>query len=180
MSESASTALLPNADLLATTAGIWRLDPSSSSIEIHTKAIWGLAKVKGTFNAVSGTGTVSDLGAVSGELTVDAASVDTGNKRRDKHLRTAEFFDVSNYPTLTFTASGVAGAADGRLNITGTLRIRDHAEPIELVAVPTSPSPDRVVLTAETTIDRSRWSMTWKKGASFVNRIAVVAEFTRA
>jgi polyisoprenoid-binding protein YceI len=87
---------------------------------------------------------------------------------------------VSNYPTLTFTASGVAGAADGRLNITGTLRIRDHAEPIELVAVPTSPSPDRVVLTAETTIDRSRWSMTWKKGASFVNRIAVVAEFTRA
>jgi hypothetical protein len=52
MSESASTALLPNADLLATTAGIWRLDPSSSSIEIHTKAIWGLAKVKGTFNAV--------------------------------------------------------------------------------------------------------------------------------
>ena len=55
MTESASTALLGNADLLAVTVGTWRLDPASTTIEIHTKAIWGLAKVKGTFGAASGT-----------------------------------------------------------------------------------------------------------------------------
>jgi polyisoprenoid-binding protein YceI len=183
MTESASTALLADVastDLLATASGTWRLDPASTTIEIHTTAIWGLSKVKGTFAAVSGTGTVGDDGSISGELTVDAASIDTANKRRDKHLRSAEFFDVSNHPTLTFTASEVARAVDGTLDITGTLRIRDHAEPIELVAVAANPSPDRVTLTAEATIDRSRWGMTWRKGASMVNRIVVVAEFTRA
>jgi polyisoprenoid-binding protein YceI len=182
MTESASTVFLADAastDLLATTVGTWRLDPASTTIEIHTKAIWGLEKVKGTFGAVSGTGTVGDHGSISGELTVDAASVDTGNKRRDKHLRSAEFFDVSNHPTFTFTASEVAPSDDGTLKIKGTLHIRDHAEPIELVAVPTNPSPDRLTLTAESTIDRSRWGMTWKKGASFVNRVAVVAQFVR-
>jgi polyisoprenoid-binding protein YceI len=60
------------------------------------------------------------------------------------------------------------------------LRIRGQSQPIELIAVSTSPSPDRVTLNAEATIDRSKWGMTWKKGASMVNRIAVVAQFVRA
>jgi polyisoprenoid-binding protein YceI len=183
MTESASTTVLAGAaptDLLATTAGKWQLDPRSTTVEIHTEAIWGLAKVKGTFTAVSGAATVGDKGAISGELVVDAGSIDTGNKRRDKHLRSAEFFDVSNHPTLTFTASEVAPSADGTLKIKGSLRIRDQSQPIELIAVPANPSLDRVTLNAETTIDRSKWGMTWKKGASFVNRVAVVAEFVRA
>ena len=75
---------------------------------IHTTAIWGLAKVKGTFTAVGGTATVADHGSISGDLIVDAGSIDTRNKRRDKHLRSAEFFDVSTHPTLTFTACNVA------------------------------------------------------------------------
>jgi polyisoprenoid-binding protein YceI len=102
------------------------------------------------------------------------------NKRRDKHLRSAEFFDVVNYPTLTFTASEAVPTSDGTVKIDGTLRIRGQSQPIELIAVSTSPSPDRVTLNAEATIDRSKWGMTWKKGASMVNRVAVVAQFVRA
>jgi polyisoprenoid-binding protein YceI len=183
MTESTSTALPAKAaptDLLAATAGSWQLDPRSTTIEIHTTAIWGLAKVRGTFTAVSGTGTVGDQGSISGELVVDANSIDTRNKRRDKHLRSAEFFDVSKYPTLTFTASEAVPSSDGTLKIDGTLRIRGQSQPIELIAVSTSPSPDRVTLNAEATIDRSKWGMTWKKGASMVNRVAVVAHFVRA
>jgi polyisoprenoid-binding protein YceI len=66
------------------------------------------------------------------------------------------------------------------LRIKGTLRIRNRSQPIELIALPANPSPDRVTLNAETTIDRSKWGMNWKKGASLVNRVAVVAEFVRA
>jgi polyisoprenoid-binding protein YceI len=174
MTDSASTPLLEGA------AGTWRLDPSNTTIEIHTKAIWGLAKVKGTFSAVSGNGALGDHGSISGELVVDAGSIDTRNKRRDKHLRGADFFDVGKYPTLTFTASEVAPAADGTLKINGALRIRDRSQPIELIAIPTNPSPDRVTLNAEATVDRSKWGMTWRKGASMVNRIAVTAQFVRA
>jgi len=188
MTETGSTALLDTAAgtsawtaLLATAAGTWRLDPASTTIEFHTKAIFGLAKVKGTFSAVSGTGVVGDQGAISGELLMDATSIDTKNKRRDKHLRGADFFDVSRYPTFTFTASEVTPSHDGTLNIKGALRIKDQSRTIELVAIPANPASDRVTLHAEATIDRSKWGMTWKMGGAWlVNRVVVSAQFIRS
>jgi polyisoprenoid-binding protein YceI len=167
-------------ELLATAAGSWQLDPTGTTIEFHTKAMWGLAKVHGTFRAVSGRGVVGEQGDISGELVVDATSVDTKTKRRDDHLRSADFFDVSKYPTFTFTASEVTPSADGRLSINGTLRVKDQSHPIELVAT-TSPSSDRVIVNAETTIDRSQWGVNWKKmGAGLINQVVVVAQFVRS
>lgn len=178
MTESASTAALPAP---ATTAGTWQLDPRNTTVEFHTKAVWGLAKVKGTFRAVSGSGIVGDHGAISAELVVDADSIDTRNRRRDKHLRSAEFFDVSAYPTFSFTASAVTAASDGTLHMTGALRIRDRSHSIDVVATSTSPSPDRVTVSAEATINRSDWGMTWARmGAALVNRVVVVAQFVRS
>jgi polyisoprenoid-binding protein YceI len=187
VTESASTAVLAAAGTptsaapLATAAGTWRLDPISTTVEFHTKAMWGLAKVKGTFRAVSGSGVVGDQAAISGELVVDATSIDTRNKRRDKHLRGADFFDVSRYPTFSFTASEVTPSSDGTLNVKGALRIKDQSQTIELVATPSYASPDRVTLNAEVTIDRSKWGMTWKMGGAWlVNRVVVGAQFVRS
>ena len=178
MTESTTTAVLPAPPI---TAGTWTLDPDSTTIEFHTEAVWGLAKVKGSFRAVSGSGVVGDHGTISGELIVDANSIDTQNKRRDKHLRSAEFFDVSTHPTFSFTASEVTPASDGTLNMTGALRMRDRSHPVDVVATSTSPSPDRVTVSAEATIDRSNWGMTWARmGARLVNRVVVVAQFVRS
>ncbi len=188
MTETAPTAVLAGPDgasaataVLPTTTGTWRLDPSATTIEFHTKAMWGMAKVRGTFAPVSGTGVVGDQGSISGELVVDASSIDTRNKRRDKHLRGADFFDVSRYPTLAFTASEVTPSGDGTLRIKGALHIKDRSQTIDFVAVPTQTSPDRVTLHAEASIDRSRWGMTWKMaGAWLVNRVVVGAQFVRS
>ena len=73
--------------LLGGATGTWALDPSATTIELHTKAMWGLVKVKANFNALSGSATVT-AGAVNGALVIDAASVNSGNKKRDAHLRT--------------------------------------------------------------------------------------------
>jgi polyisoprenoid-binding protein YceI len=169
-------------ELLATAAGTWKLDPADTTIQFHTKAMWGLAKVLGTFRAVSGRGVVDQQGDISGELVVDATSVDTKTKRRDDHLRSADFLDVSKYPTFTFNASQVTPSADGKLTIKGTLLIKDQLHPIELAATTTtSPSSDRVTVSGETTIDRSQWGITWKKmGAGLVNQVVVVAQFVRS
>jgi polyisoprenoid-binding protein YceI len=178
MTESTSTATLPAP---ATTAGTWRLDPERTTVEFHTKAMWGMAKVRGTFSAVSGSGVVGDEGAIVGELVIDATSIDTRNKRRDKHLRSADFFDVSNYPTFNFSASEATVGSDGTLNMTGALRVRDRSHPIDVIATTTSPSPDRVTVHAEATIARSDWGMTWARmGAALVNRVVVVAQFVRS
>lgn len=166
---------------LASIAGAWQLNPEGTTVEFHTKAMWGLAKVTGTFDAVRGTGVVGDDGAVSGELVFDAASIDTSNKRRDTHLRSDDFFDVGKYPTFAFTASEAVPSADGTVRVTGTLRIKDQSHPIELAATSTEPSPDRVTVRAEATIDRSEWGLTWAKmGARLVNRVVVVAQFARS
>jgi polyisoprenoid-binding protein YceI len=178
MTESDSTAILADP---STPAGTWQLDPKSTTIEFHTKAMWGMAKVHGTFSAVSGSGVAGDQGATAGELVVDATSIDTRNKRRDKHLRSADFFDVSKYPTFSFSASELTPSDDGTLKIKGALRIKDQSQTIEFVATPSYASPDRVTLNGEATIDRSRWGMTWKMGGAwFVNRVVVGAQFVRS
>jgi len=77
-------------------AGEWVLDPRKSSIRLTSRSMWGLAPVNGVFREVSGNGTVTPGGEVSGTVTVTAASIDTGNTRRDTHLRSADFFDCGN------------------------------------------------------------------------------------
>ena len=92
-------ALLADAAL----AGNWTLDPSRSTVSLRSKSMWGLAPVKGVFRQASGQGTVSPAGDVSGTVTVGAASIDTKNKKRDTHLRSADFFDSDTYPDITVT-----------------------------------------------------------------------------
>jgi YceI-like domain len=124
---------------------------------------------------------VGDQGAIAGELVVDATSIDTKNKRRDKHLRGADFFDVSKYPTFSFSASEVVPSGDGTLRIKGALHIKDQSQTIELVATPSYSSPDRVTVNGEATIDRSSWGMTWKMGGAWlVNRVVIGAQFVRS
>ncbi len=81
-------------------AGRWNLDPSRSSVKLRSRSMWGLAPVKGAFGQVSGEGVVSATGEVSGTIAVASASVDSKIKKRDQHLRSAEFFDSETYPQI--------------------------------------------------------------------------------
>jgi polyisoprenoid-binding protein YceI len=84
--------------------GKWMLDPDRTSIVFHTKAMW-VFPAKGTARAIEGVGTMGTDGGLSGSLVVDAASIDTKNRKRDAHLRTADFFEVETFPTINFEAT---------------------------------------------------------------------------
>jgi polyisoprenoid-binding protein YceI len=158
--------------------GTWQLDPKTTTIEFHTTAMWGLAKVTGTLRAVEGRGAVGDDGAVSGELVLDAASIDTKIKRRDKHLRGRHFFDVGAYPALTFTASEATLKPDGTVGIKGSLQIKDQSLPLELVATLATPSAEKITISGEISIDRRQWGLSrGPMGAGFANLVVVVAQF---
>ena len=142
--------------------------------------MWGVAKVTDTISTVHGSGTVGDDGVVSGELVLDAISLDTRLKRRDKHLRGRDFFDVDTYPTFTFTASEATVLPDGAVGIKGSLRIKDKSCPLDVVATLTMQASGRITLGAEAAIDRREWGVSWAPmGAGLANRVVVVAQFVR-
>ncbi len=134
-----------------TLAGDWALDASKSRIGLRSKSMWGLAPVKGVFREVSGQGTVSPAGEVSGTITVAAESVDTKNNKRDTHLRSGDFFDTDNTPRIIFSVDRLTPSGDG-VTVTGSLTVRGRlsvqrsrsataAMPDSIARSPTFPKP---------------------------------------
>lgn len=159
-------------------AGDWTLDPAQTSVTFRTKAMWAFP-VKGTMTALSGAAHVSGSD-VHGTLVIDAASVDTKNKKRDAHLRTKDFFEVETHPTLVFTATGGHRSGDGHVDITGEFTVRGVSLPLTLHA-DVEVSGHTATLTTHFEIDRSQWGLTWTKmGAGLNNQVEIRAHFTRA
>ena len=160
-------------------AGSWTLDPARSEVVLHTRHTWGLLPLQGKFGKVSGHGTISEAGDASGVITVTAESVDTKNPQRDKHLRSADFFDIDNHSEFTFTAEGVR-PTDGGVRVAGTLTVRDRTRPASFDAS-VSTADGEIVLDGELRVNRADYGMTWNfiGIAAMDSTIAVHAVFTR-
>lgn len=98
-------------------SGGWQLDPQRSSVKFRVAALWGLVTVKGHFDDYHGQLDLNANPAI--ELTISAASVQTGNRKRDRHLRSADFFDAENHPQVQFVSDSVALQGN-------TLKVRGH------------------------------------------------------
>jgi polyisoprenoid-binding protein YceI len=114
-----------------TISGSWRLDPERSSVEFRAPVLWGLLTVKGHFDDYQGRLDLSATPAI--ELTIDAASLQTGNDRRDKHLRSPDLFDAEDHPQVRFLSDAVDLEGEA-LNVRGRLAARDSSIPLELSA----------------------------------------------
>jgi len=162
-------------------AGEWVLDPRQSSIRLKSKSMAGLARVNGVFREVSGNGTVSPDGQVSGTVTVAAASIDTKNTRRDTHLRSADFFDSGNHPDITFTAHDIRPSGQG-VAVTGGLTVRDRTRPLSFDAAASVQGDSEIWLDAEVHINRADSGLTWHLigTVSMNNTLTIHAVFTLA
>lgn len=135
-------------------AGEWVLDPHKSSIRLRSKSMWGLSPVNGVFREISGNGTISPDGKVSGTVTVAAASIDTKNSKRDAHLRSAEFLDAGNSPDITFTADGIQPSGQGAA-VTGALTVRGRTRPLSFGAAASVQGDAEAWIDAEVRINRA-------------------------
>jgi polyisoprenoid-binding protein YceI len=111
-------------------AGTWTIDPVHSSIGFSVRHLM-VSKVRGTFDKFSGAITVADDGApsVTAEIAVD--SVSTNNEQRDAHIKSADFFDVDEHPTATFTSNRVRDNGD-RYVLDGDLTLKGVTKPVSL------------------------------------------------
>jgi polyisoprenoid-binding protein YceI len=131
----------------------WRLDPSASRAEFRVPYVWGLGSVKGRFERLEGWLEIDHDEQWHMVLMIDADTLDTGNARRDKHLRSADFFDVENHPVVRFRSNGVTDRGDGRLAVEGELEAAGQRVPLQL-DVTVEQTHGRLDLDTAATIDQ--------------------------
>jgi polyisoprenoid-binding protein YceI len=135
--------------------GSWLLDPERSSAEFEVPSFYGLANVKGDFRRYVGTLSMSDPPAVA--LVIEADSLDTGNRRRDRHLRSAAFFDAAEYPWVRFEADGAELDGD-ELRVRGELYAAGKHVPLAVDATVTAVG-EEFEIEASAVVDHRRLGM---------------------
>lgn len=153
------------ATMTALETGTWTIDPAHSYVGFKVRHLMA-AKVRGSFTSFAGTIEVGEApGDTRVDATIQAASIDTGVEERDNHLRSADFFDVEEFPTLTFESTAVR-ETDGGFEVEGDLTIKDVTRPVtldvEFGGVIEDPwGTEKAIFSAETRIDREEWGLTW-------------------
>lgn len=145
--------------------GRWDLDPTHASITFEGRHMM-ISKVRGSFGSAGGTIEVTeDPAEATVEVRIETASIESGFEDRDGHLRSPDFFDVENYPHMTFRGAGLEANGDAyRLN--GELTIKDVTKPVVLDfefsggVIDPYGSP-RIAFSASTELNREDWGLTW-------------------
>jgi polyisoprenoid-binding protein YceI len=137
--------------------GAWELDPTRSAVAFAVPYWWGFGTVKGRFTQYAGRLELGVRPAI--ELTIDAASVTTGNERRDRHLRSQDFFAVGRDPYIRFVSRTVSLNED-RLSVLGDLMARGRRIEVDIDATVTVVD-DEYQLHAQTFVMHSGLGMTW-------------------
>jgi polyisoprenoid-binding protein YceI len=161
---SPQPAIFDGASLIRDTAGAgeWTLERQSSRVEFAVKHFWGLTTVRGGFAGLDGAAQVNSGGSVTASLNIDAASVDTKQKQRDKHLRSGDFFDAENHPRVEVRIGDVtltsASTATGR----GEMTAAGKTQPISFDAtLALSADGQQATVQATFDVDRTKFGMTW-------------------
>jgi polyisoprenoid-binding protein YceI len=146
----------------------WQIDPAHTAAGFSVKHMM-ISTVRGQFKGV--TGTVNwddqDISKSSVDVTIDANTVDTGEPKRDADLKSANFFDVAHYPTITFKSVKIEKISAAKMKVAGDLTIRGITKPVVLdVEGPSGAIKDpygntRVALNATTTINRMDYGVKW-------------------
>ncbi len=146
--------------------GVYAIDPSHSSVAFDVRHM-GIATVRGSFRKFEGTiDATGDAPVLKGTVAVD--TIDTGDENRDGHLTAPDFFDVAQYPQITFHSTATEPADDGQTRLLGEITIKGITKPIELTGLIAENGQDpwgneRIGLELEGKIDRREFDLKWNQ-----------------
>jgi polyisoprenoid-binding protein YceI len=170
--------LLSDPDL----AGVWNIVPDRSAITFKVRNFWGLLNVKGRFGEFSGDGQLTGKGAIFGRVDIRAASLSTGIGRRDKHLRSADFFDVERFPEISVVVTAVHPTTRSAAELRASFTIKGVTAPLTVPVTITELDDGSIQISGETKVDRSQFDLGWNR-FGMVGRTATAgaqAVFVRA
>ena len=150
----------------STNTTTYSIDKAHSEASFQVRHL--LTKVRGRFSDFEGTidYNESDPARSSVNVTIQAASIDTNERDRDNHLRSADFFDAEKFPTLTFRNQSITGKGDDRFDVAGDLTIRGVTRPVTLAVTFLGKAKDpwgneRIAFEADATINRKDFGLNW-------------------
>jgi polyisoprenoid-binding protein YceI len=158
-----------NASIASTVStSVWTIDPAHTVAEFKVKHMM-ISNVKGRFSGVAGELVFDESDVTNSRViaTVDAASINTGDPQRDAHLKSADFLDVENFPTLSFGSSRIERRGDDTLEVEGELTIHGVTrKAVFAVEGPTAPGKDpwgklRIGIFATAKINRKDFGLVW-------------------
>lgn len=163
-------------------AGVWNLAPDRSAITFKIRNMWGLLNVKGRFREFSGDGQLTGKGAVFGRIDIRAASIDTGIGPRDKHLRSADFFDVERFGEISVVVTAVQPTTGRAADVRAAFTIKGITEPLPVVAQITELDDGSIRVAGETKVDRTQFDLGWNRLGMMGSTVKAAAElvFVRA
>jgi polyisoprenoid-binding protein YceI len=135
--------------------GVWNIDPGRSTIGFKSRSFYGLVPVKGHFSDFSGDGQITDTQTVFGRIDIKAASLDTKLRKRDEHLRSADFFDVAKFPDISMVVTSAEGIDGDIVDLRAQLTVKGATAPLPLRTKVTVLNDGAVRLSAQATIDRN-------------------------
>jgi polyisoprenoid-binding protein YceI len=160
---SAATRVLGGVELPA--AGLWKVDPGHAEVAFVGRHFL-LTKVRGRFTGVDAEVHIgADPASTKVTVTIDMASVTSGDDTRDNHLRSGDLFDIASYPTAAFRSTavrwdGTSGTMEGDLTIKGVTR--PVTLTVSYLGYAEDPwGTDRAVFSARGRINREDWGVTW-------------------
>jgi polyisoprenoid-binding protein YceI len=147
----------------------WNIDPSHSTVGFTVRHLV-ISKVHGSFNKFSGTIVLDEQNPSASKVTaqIEATSIDTKDDKRDGHLRSADFFDVEKFPTLTFESTRVEKADGNAYRVTGDLTLHGVKKAITLEAelLGTGKDPwgnQRAGFSAQVSLQRKDFGLNWNQ-----------------
>ena len=151
-----------------TATSTWNIDPVHTLAEFKVKHMM-ISNVKGQFTGIKGVLALDETSLANShvEASVEAASINTREPQRDAHLKSADFFDVEKFPTLSFKSTRISQVRNGELAVAGDLTLHGVTRSVVFdVEGPTLPAKDpwgntRVGLSATTKINRKDFGLTW-------------------
>jgi polyisoprenoid-binding protein YceI len=166
MSNQTVSVLRTRDDQVIPVAGVYEIDGAHTSVEFVGRHLM-ITKVRGRFSDVRGQITIDEEPTKSHvEVEIGVASVSTGNGDRDAHLTSGDFFDVEQYPTITFASTGVKPVRDNTWEVIGDLTVHGTTKPVTLQVDfdggGASPMGDeRIGFSAATEVNREDFGLTW-------------------
>jgi polyisoprenoid-binding protein YceI len=162
------TALIALPSLAQASATHYEIDSTHSAVQFKVRHL--VSHVPGSFRKFKGTFDYdpADPKASKAVIEIEASSIDTGNTKRDEHLKSADFFDVKKYPTLKFESTELKDVTDGKARLAGNLTMHGVTKPVILELEIGGEAADpwgskRAGFTGSTKVDRKDYGLTWNK-----------------